>query len=87
MPLKTGSTLTFLDFSMEDAGVRLHFQCVDPGPEQSNDYYIMITVSEMAAVTTQIQLRTLVQDRLNLQIRAQGVASKLTPFIGQTLVV
>lgn len=87
MPLKTNSTLIFLGFEMEDAGVRLHFLCADPGPEQANDYHIMLTITELAAVTTQIQLRTLVQDRLNLQIRAQGVESKLTPFIGQTLVV
>lgn len=79
--------MTFLDFGMEDSGIRLHFLCTDPGPEQENDYYIMITIAELEAVTTQIQLRTLVQDRLNLKIRAQGVASKLIPFIGQTLVV
>lgn len=87
MPLANGSTLMFMDFDMEDSGVRMRFQCLDPGPGQANDYYIILTTSELAAVTTQIQLRTLVQDRLNTQIRAAGVASKLSPFIGQTLVV
>lgn len=87
MPLKDTSTLTFMDFAMEDSGVRLHFQCLDPGPGEKCDYHILLTVTELVAVTTQLQLKTLVQDRLNTQIRAQGVASKLSPFIGQSLVV
>lgn len=93
MALRDNATLTFKGFTMEASefqpilGVRLHFECLDPGPEQPSDYYIILTIAELAAVTGQAQLRTLVMDKLNLQIRALGVASKLTPFIGQSLVV
>lgn len=68
-------------------GVRMHFVCLNPGPEQPNDYYILVSIDELTAITTQLQLRTLVQDRLNQQIRFTGIASKLDPFIGQTLTV
>lgn len=93
MPLKTNSTLTFIDYQMVSPdnqpllGVRLHFVCLDPGPEQPSDYFVLLTTTELAAVTTQLQLRNLVQGKLNEQIRATGIATKLDPFIGQNLVV
>ncbi|HLB46476.1 MAG TPA: hypothetical protein VJL59_05560 [Anaerolineales bacterium] len=93
MPLRTGATLTFVGFQTEVSetqpvlGVRLHFVCGDPGPEQPSDYYIILTAAEIAAASNQTQLRTLVQGKLNDQIRFAAYTAKLTPFIGQSLVV
>ena len=68
-------------------GVRLHFTCADPGPEQFSDYYVVVTIAELAAATTTPLLRALIQGKLDDQIRSATFASKLTPFIGQTLTV
>ena len=93
MPLNPNATMTFEDYTMytDDRlpilGIKLHFVCLDPGPALPNDYYIVITEAELGAVNNQAQLRTLVQNKLNAQLRFAGIATKLDPFIGQSLVV
>jgi len=87
MPLQPNATFTFTGFEVVDEGIRFIFVCLNPGPGQANDYAFLATDAELAAVTTQAQLQTLVTNKLNRMIRATGIASKLTPFIGQSITV
>ena len=92
--LKTNATVTFAVFPewdaaylVEDGGIRLHFICVDPGPGQVSDYFILLTDTDLAAVVNQAQLRTLVETKLKRTLRATGIASKLDAFIGQSVTI
>lgn len=87
MPLRPNATLQFTGYTMEEAGARLNFLALDPGAGEPNNYQILLTIAELATVTTQAALRTLVMDKLNTLLRALGVAAKLDPFIGQSLVI
>jgi hypothetical protein len=87
MPYAFPLTVTFTGYTVEDVGIRLSFVAATPGPGMPTDLEVAITDSELAAVTTQQQLRTLVESELNRKLRATNIASKLDPFIGQTLVV
>lgn len=80
-------TLTFRAYDVEDGGIRLRFVSPDPGPGRVSDYDVLLTDTELVAVTTQAQLRTLVIDKLNRKLRAANIASKLDAFIGQSLVI
>ena len=40
MAVKTNATMTFVSYEVEDAGVRFHFVCPDPGPGELSDYYL-----------------------------------------------
>lgn len=80
-------TLTFTDYTVLDDGIQFHFASPDPGAGQPSDYYVQATDAELAAVTTQAQLRTLVTNKLQRKLRATGIATKLDPFIGQSLVI
>lgn len=71
----------------EPDGVYLTFTSPDPGPGEESDVVILLTDTDLAAVTTQVQLRDLIQNKLNRRVRAAGIASKLDPFIGQSLTV
>lgn len=79
--------LTFTRYKVTDAGITMAFNANDPGPRADNEIVILLTDAELAGVTTQAQLRTLVMNKLNRKIRATGIATKLDPFIGQTLTV
>lgn len=85
MGLRANATLTFLDYNVNDVGIHMHFVSPDPGPGEPSDYYILLTDTDLAGVTTQLNLRNLVLTKLQRAFRAQGIASKLDPFIGQSL--
>lgn len=87
MPIASNATFTFTGYTPTDNGVEMTFVCSNPGPGQRTDYTISLTDSELAAITTQLELKNLVQTKLNKKIRAAGIASKLDGFIGQTLIV
>ena len=87
MALRTNASLTFTDYSVDDEGIHLHFVSPDPGPGEPSDYYIVLRDTDLAGVTTQGALRTLVENKLKRKLRSAGIASKLDSFIGQSLVV
>lgn len=87
MAVQANATFTFIDYEMRDDGVNMHFVCANPGPGQASDYYILLTDADVAGVTTQNQLKTLVTSKLQRKIRASGFASKLDPFVGQAVTV
>ena len=87
MTLRANATLTFTSYEVTNEGIDFHFVSPDPGPGEPSDYFVLITDAELATVTTQLQLRTLVRDRLERKLRATGIASKLDQFIGQSLVI
>lgn len=80
-------TLTFTDYAVFDNGIQFHFVSADPGAGKPSDYYVQATDAELAAVTTQLQLRTLIENKLNRKLHANGIATKLDPFIGQSLTI
>lgn len=80
-------TCTFTAYDVQDGGIELRFVALDPGAGNPSDYYIQLTDTDLSAITTQLQLKTLVQTKLNRKIRAAGIAVKLDPFIGQSLAV
>ncbi len=87
MPLKSDVVLEFESYEVEDTGIRMIFVSFDPGPGQDSRHSIFLTDADLAAITDQPGLTALVQSKLERSIRASGIASKLDPFIGQTLTV
>ena len=87
MALAANAVMTFQDYAVEDGGVRLHFVCSNQGAGERSDYYALLTDAEIAGVTTQAQLRTLVTNKLNRALRASGFTTRLDPFIGQTITI
>ena len=83
-------TLTFTDYTVIDdpvLAIRFHFVSPDPGPNQPTDYYVNLTQTELDGIATQLQLRNALQAKLERKLRANGIASKLDPLIGQSLVI
>lgn len=87
MALKAGATLTFTAYAVEDGGITLRFLCADPGGGEPSDYGIVLTDADLATVSTALQFRTLVQNRLQRKFRAAGIASRLDPLIGQSVTI
>ena len=94
MAINANAVLTFAIFpewerayQIEDGGIRLHFVCANPGPGQVSDYFIFLTDADLAAVTSQAQLRTLVETKLRRALRATGIASKLDQFVGASVTI
>lgn len=87
MALPVNSTMTFLGYDVIDLGISMRFVCLLPGAGQPTDYSIVLTDAELAGVSTQPQLATLVRTKLERKFRATNIASKLDPFIGQSLVI
>lgn len=77
----------FLRYEVEDTGVLLEFLNSDPGPGLPSNYAIRFTDTEFSSVTTQLQLRNAVQAKLRRKLQAEGIASKLDGFIGQTVTI
>lgn len=87
MTLKANATMTFKTYLVVDGGIQMNFVCLDPGPGETTDYSILLTDTELVAITTQPQLLTLVTAKLNRKLRAANIASKLDPLINQSIVV
>ena len=87
MALRVNATMRFDSYTVEDNGIQFHFVCIDPGPGMNSDYYVLVTDAELTGVTSQAQLASLITTKLQRRYRATGAASKLDPFIGQTLVI
>lgn len=80
-------TFKFIDYEVKDDGIVLHFISPDPGAGKASDYYIFLTDSELAGISTQLALKTTVTTKLQRKLQAAGIATKLDPFIGQSLVI
>lgn len=78
-------TLTFMDYEVTDEGITLHFVSPDPGPGQASDKYLVLTDAELAGVTTLAALRDLVLTKAKRKLLAEGIATKLNGFIGQSV--
>jgi len=87
MPLNVNAVLVFTSYVVIDAGIEMAFICSNPGPGEVSEYTILMTDAELATVTTQAQLRTLVTTKLNRRYRATGIASKLDQFILQSITI
>lgn len=87
MTVKPNASFTFSAYTVTHQGIELHFDCVDPGPGLESRYAILVTDGELASVTTQVQLRNLVVQKLQRAIRATGIASKLDQFLGQSVTI
>ena len=81
------SDLTFLRYSVEDDATYLEFLWPDPGAGKATNYTIRLTDAELATVSTQPQLRTLITGKLQRKIQAVGIASKLDLFVGQAVTI
>jgi len=85
MPVQANGTFIMESYSVTDEGIVLEFLNPDPGGGNESLYYIRLSDVELAAVTTQQQLRNLVTTKLERKIRAANIASKLDQFIGQSI--
>ena len=78
--------LIFESYEVLDTGLTLRFE--ETFPDGHSQYQsIFLTQPELDAVTTQAQVRTLVENKLKRKIRAVGIATKLNAFIGQSLTI
>jgi hypothetical protein len=77
----------FLRYEVEDASVLMEFLNANPGPGNPSNYTIRFTDAELAAVTTNLQLRNAVQVKLRRKLQAEGIASKLDAFIGMSVTI
>lgn len=87
MTLAANAVMTFTDYQVTDQGILFHFVCANPGPGQPSDYYVLVTDTELAGVSTQQQLVTLVTGKLQRRFRATGIATKLDPLVGQSITI
>lgn len=79
--------MLFVGYQVTDDGVVLHFTWTNRNTPGTTEFYVLLTDGELSAITTQAQLRTLVMNKLNRKLRATGIATKLDPFIGQTITI
>jgi hypothetical protein len=87
MALKANATMTFIRYDVLDGGILLVFTCPDPGPGENSEWPVVVTDAELGGVSNQVQLRNLVQTKLERRYRAVTVANRLDPFIGQSLTI
>jgi len=79
--------LMFVDYVVTDGGIAMRFLSDNPGAGNESYYTILITDAEMAVISAEPQLRTLVMSKLNRKLRATGFATKLDSFIGQRFTI
>ena|SRR6266496_4072403 len=62
----TGMQVKMIDYAILDGGiVRVHFVSQAPFPYAQSDYYVDVTDAEVADTVPQVQITTLLTDRLN----------------------
>lgn len=87
MALKTNAAMVFTSYEVNDGDITFHFVSPDPGPGEASDYYVAMTDVELAAAANAAQLRTALTTKLGRKLRANGIASRLDSFIGQSITV
>ena len=80
-------TLTFTSYVVRDDGVEFIFVSLDPGAGQPTNYSIFATDTELAPIAARPALLALVTNKLRRKLNAVGFASKLDPFIGQSITI
>jgi hypothetical protein len=76
----------FMRYDVEDTAVVMEFSGENRGGEPTI-YTIRFTDTELSTVTTQLMLRNAVQAKLRRKLQAEGIASKLDVFIGQSVTI
>lgn len=84
MALTANATLVFTRYEVTDSGITMIFVCSNPGGGEPSEYPITVTDAELSTVTNVATFRTLVDAKLQRRYRANGIASKLDPLIGQS---
>jgi hypothetical protein len=87
MAIKPDAVMIFTSYTVEDAGIRFHFVCADPGPGLESDYFVFCTDAEVQACTTQPQLKALLTEKLDRAIRYGDFGAKLDPLLGQSITI
>ena len=87
MPLQSNAVMTFTSYKVLDIAIELHFECHNPGPGEVVDYYILITDTEIAALTSLSDFATLVDAKLKRKLRGLNIANRLDALIGQSRVI
>lgn len=75
------AVLTFVAYGIVDDGVVLRFADADGA------YKIHVTNAELATITTQPALRTLVITKLQRKVLGVGIKAKLDPLLNQTVTI
>lgn len=81
------AVMKFVNYEVEDTGIRFFFDCQNPGPGRRVQYTVFATDAELSGVTTQPQLQSLLVTKLQRSIRQAGIASKLDALLNQTLTI
>lgn len=87
MAVKPNATFRFTDYLVDDDGIHLHYVCLDPGGGESSDYYLLMTFAEAEGITNLASYNAWITARLQRNIRAAGIASKLDSLIGRAVTI
>lgn len=85
--LAANATMVFTDYQIKDEGLELHFVCPNPGAGEASDYYVLATDAELSVITKVSEFKTLIVNKLQRKLRAANLASKLDPYVGQSVVI
>lgn len=88
MAVIANASMRFIRYEViDDARIECTFQCDAPGAGEKNLYVIHLTFAEISA-NSAVQLRdNFVIPRLQRQIRATGISTKLDGLINQSVVI
>lgn len=76
----------FTGYQILDDGILMTFDRIDAGRE-GYGYQIHLSDAELSGVSTNPQLRTLVQTKLRRKMQAEGIGTKLDGFVGMTVTI
>jgi hypothetical protein len=79
--------LTFTSYEIRSDRIELLMTVTNPEPGAPATYTVRVSDAELQGATTNSQLRALVAQKLNRQIQADAVASRLGPLVGATFTV
>ena len=85
MPLQPDADMVLTDYSVDDAGIHLHFVCSNPGPGEPSDYFALLTDGELAGATTVENIINALTTKLKRTYRLQSIAPKLDGLIGTVI--
>lgn len=87
MPLAPNAVMTFTAYTVLDDVILMRFVCSNPGGGEPSDYTVTITDAELNGTANVAALKTLVTTKLQRKFRANGLATKLDPLIGNTITI
>ena len=78
--------MRFTGYDVTDTGIRFAFEENVTGNNML-EAAVFMTDAELAAITSQAQLRTALTTKLQRQVNKAGIAAKLDPLIGQSITI